>query len=543
MATKERFIIESMFMIADKDGKDVPFILNHAQATLDDSFTGRDILPKARQRGLSSYYIARALAKCLSVRNTNAVIVAHEDTATKKMLKKAHYMINHIRGPKPVIKNSSANQITFPKMGSTLSIGTAGSDNVGVGDTIHFLHCSEVALWQNPKALLSGLFQAVPKNGEIGMESTGRGQGNYYHRAVMRAAKGSSRYRLHFFDWQSDPEYSYDLTTQEEEDLKADFNPDWNELELYETNALTLGQLSWRRDKIEEMDYDLDLFKQEYPMYLDECFQASGRSVFNTINYKPTKDFEKIDAHTHILKDHPNPNMHYAIGGDVGGGVGQDNSVAEIVCLETMEQVGEYVNNKISPDIFGLKLAELGKLFNYAYMTVENNNHGIVTIKELTRLDAVGNEIYPDYLLYKKVKGQNGTKEEVDLLTDIGFRTSVKSKPFLVGNLRKLVVKDLTVHSEIIKDEMDSFIETETGKLQAEEGCHDDTVMGMAMCMIGFERAVLYTTTTTTFKPTILNDPFSLESIIKELHTGQQGYPIAPQVSAGDDNENTNTIH
>jgi len=57
MATKERFIIESMFMIADKDGNDVPFLLNPAQAALDDTLSGRDIIPKARQEGISSYYI------------------------------------------------------------------------------------------------------------------------------------------------------------------------------------------------------------------------------------------------------------------------------------------------------------------------------------------------------------------------------------------------------------------------------------------------------------------------------------------------------
>jgi len=531
-------------MIANKDGEDVPFLLNPSQAALDAAYTGRDIIPKARQQGFSSYYIARALAKCLSVRNTNAVMVAHEDTATKKMLKKAHYMIDHIRGPKPVIKNSSANQITFPKMGSTLSIGTAGSDNVGVGDTIHFLHCSEVALWENPKALLSGLFQAVPKNGEIGMESTGRGQGNYYHRAVMRAAKGNSRYRLHFFNWQDFPEYTYNLTNAEEEQLLANLNPDWAELELYEKGLLTLGQIAWRRDKIEEMDYDLDLFKQEYPMFLDECFQSSGRSVFNSINYEPTPTFRRIDAHTHILDDHPNPNLSYAIGGDIGGGVGQDNSVAEIICLDTMEQVGEYVNNKIAPDVFGLKLAELGRLFNMAYITPENNNHGIVTIKELTRADDKGKEVYPNYLVYKKAKGKGGVKEEVDRLTDIGFRTSVKSKPFAIGNLRKLVVKDLLIHSEFLKDEMDSFIETDTGKMQAEVGCKDDTVMALAMCMIGFDRAVLYTTTPAKrFKNTMYNDPFSLESIIEEMRKGARGFPISAQTATGTDDENTNTIH
>lgn len=36
MPSIERDIIETMFMIADKEGNDVPFLLNEAQASLDD---------------------------------------------------------------------------------------------------------------------------------------------------------------------------------------------------------------------------------------------------------------------------------------------------------------------------------------------------------------------------------------------------------------------------------------------------------------------------------------------------------------------------
>ena len=534
MATLERAIIESMFMIADKDGNDVPFILNSAQAEIDNNLTGRDVIPKARQEGVSSYYLARALAKCLSKRNTRAVIISHEEKATQRMLQKVQYMIKHMRGPKPVIKSMSANAITFPKMDSMLYIGTAGAKKFGRGDTINFLHCSEVAYWPDPKTLTAGLFQAVPKSGEIGIESTGNGQGNWYHKLCMRAQSGLSQYHLHFLPWHTFEEYQKPLTPEQEEQLRNNLNPDWNELELIEKHGLTLNQIAWRRDTLEELDYDLKLFAQEYPMTLAECFQATGYSLFTNVDYEETNNWERVERTLHILKGHPDYRLSYAIGADVGAGVGQDSSVAQIICLNTMEQVGEYADNSIPPDEFGLKLAELGKKFNNAYIIPENNNHGIVTISELLK-------VYPNHLIYKRPRKGSGLREDVDKITDYGFRTSVKSKPYAIGELRKLTNKykrdddRLTIHSPALKDEMDSFVEDENGKMGAEVGSHDDRVMAMAMVVVGLERALIASSTNVTFMPTMENDPFSLDSIIKELHGREQNFPIKPQFATEQD--------
>ena len=46
--TEERFIIENLFRIDNKEREDVPFILNETQRRLDDNFTGRDIIVKER---------------------------------------------------------------------------------------------------------------------------------------------------------------------------------------------------------------------------------------------------------------------------------------------------------------------------------------------------------------------------------------------------------------------------------------------------------------------------------------------------------------
>jgi hypothetical protein len=81
------------------------------------------------------------------------------------MLARVHYYLENLRGPKAVIKNSSKNELTFPKTNSMFYIGTAGSRKFGRGDMITDLHCSEVAYWEDPKSLITGLFQAVPRNG------------------------------------------------------------------------------------------------------------------------------------------------------------------------------------------------------------------------------------------------------------------------------------------------------------------------------------------------------------------------------------------
>lgn len=528
-------------MIANKDGDDVPFILNSAQSQLDTNLTGRDIIPKARQEGISSYYLGRALAKCLGKRNTKAVIISHEEKATQRMLQKIHYFIEHIRGPKPIIKNMSQNAITFPKTDSMIYIGTAGAKKFGRGDTINFLHCSEVAYWPDPKGLLSGLFQAVPKSGEIGLESTGNGKGNYYHRACMRAAIGESRYRLHFFDWQSFPEYTDELSPSEEQFILSNLKPDWDELMLMERFSLTPGQISWRRGKIEELDYDISEFQQEYPMTLDECFQATGRSIFHNVDVRQDAKWERVDSNTYHLEGHPYPSYKYAVGVDVGGGIGGrssnknakskgdgDRSVIQVVCLDTMHQVLEYANNSIAPDVLSAKIAKVGKHFNNAFITVENNNHGIVTISELLKL-------YPNYLIYKRPRGKSGLRDEVDKITDYGFRTSVKSKPYAIGELRKLIAHELVIYSSFLKDEMDSFVENDNGQMEAESGCFDDRVMALAMCIVGIEKALLYTGNQIYVQPDVKDDPFTLESIISEMHSRQLKFPISEQAATAED--------
>lgn len=525
MATKERLVIEAMLMIASKSRGDVPFELNSAQARLDHALSGFDITAKARQEGVSSYYLARFLVACLGERNVRAVVISHDRESTQRMLGRVNYYIEHIRGPKPIIKNQSKNEITFPKTNSAFYIGTAGSRKFGRGDTITHLHCSEIAYWPDPKSLASGLFQAVPKDGsgEIGIESTGNGVGNYFHNMCMSAAQGRGRYRLHFFPWHTFPEYTEHLSEAEAAEIMANLDPKLEEPEIVERFGIDAGRIAFRRNILSDIDYDLKLFKQEYPFTLDECFQASGSSIFSRYTYRPTDDWYEAAPHMYMLAGHPQKQFTYVLGADPSGGTGNDNSVIEVFCLDTFEQVGEWIHDKTEPDIFAEKIAQVGELFNFAYAVVESNNHGILTLAELRK-------IYPRQQIYN----ETGLRSTTDFgaLRNEGHRTTIVSKPWMIGMYRKALAEGLVIHSPILVSEMSTFVEKETGKMEAEEGCHDDTVIASCKATLGFHRASMRAASSSGLVQVPQKDPFVLGSLIEELQgRGRTGFLIPDQSS------------
>ena len=112
--------------------------------------------------------------------------------------------------------------------------------------------------------LTTGLFQAVPRNGSITLESTGNGR-NWFYRQCVRARDGKGRFKLLFLNWQDFPEYNLDLTQDEEREVLASLDPDLEEVALYEEGLLSLGQIKFRREKLwDEFDLDVTKFKQEF---------------------------------------------------------------------------------------------------------------------------------------------------------------------------------------------------------------------------------------------------------------------------------------
>jgi hypothetical protein len=480
--SRYRTVIESMFQIVNKDGVRVDFRLNDVQARLDAGWTRRNIIPKARQEGVSSYIIARFCAKCLTQDNRTCVVISHEAEATQRLFSRADYILSNLKGGvKPELGRNSQREIFFKKTNSTFFIGTAGSRSFGHGDTITDLHLSEASRYPDPEAIVRGTFPAAER-GEITVESTGNGVGNWFHRQSVRAREGLG-FALHFFAWLDDREYALSFPSPElREAFLASLRSDLEEPELLAA-GVTPEQLAWRRERLTiDFEGDLRAFKESYPTTFDECFQSTGYGFFKRVRYIETPDWRRHSTNLHVLGDHPKVGLSYVIGADPSGGVGRDNAAAQVFCLETREQVAEFASAQIEPPEFATELARLGTWFNNAYINVERNNHGGTTLSHL--LDA-----YPIALLHRGSHGEQATQEILSRLSHFGTAVTASSRGLILGTARQLLATEFVIHSPALRSELATFVEGADGKIEADAGCFDDRVFATAHALIVTEQA------------------------------------------------------
>ena len=120
-----------------------------------------------------------------------------------------------------------------------------------------------------------------------------------------------------------------------------------------------------------------------------------------------------------------------------------------------------------------------------------------------------------------------------------GRNTNRRTRPLFLNGLRAdMAHGSITVYSPVCYEEMTTFIEHEDGKLAAQEGCHDDTVIALALANSKIQRAQLVAVQKRRQgeKRIINNDPFRFDNILKNIKRGQ--FPIRPQHAFGIQNLN-----
>ncbi|MCA1807618.1 MAG: hypothetical protein LC687_07205, partial [Actinobacteria bacterium] len=242
--------------------------------------------------------------------------------------------------------------------------------------------------------------------------------------------------------------------------------------------------LYWRRVKINQKG--MDLFKQEYPAFPEEAFLTTGRPVFDpgsimsALNESngPT---ERMALELTTWAKHPqgellmyrslDPGETYYIGADVAMGVRNgDYSVAQV--LDSKKRQVAVWRGHVHPDYYAEILFRLGNLYNQAKIAVEANNHGLLTVNLLYK-----NWHYPN--VYMNLVEDKMDDADTDKL---GFQTNTKTKPMIIDDLRASIrLGEIFIYDKVTLNEMLSFVVKESGKLEAEEGCHDDCVMSLAI--------------------------------------------------------------
>ena len=490
--------IEKLFDVVDKDGHSMSFRLNAVQDRLLRELTGQDIILKARQQGISTLILAMFTLDFLTIENARLVLISHETQATQRLFDRVQYFLDSVKknypGDLPFnLSISSRHELKNKLNGSTFYIGTAGARAFGHGDTITALHLSELSRYDEPERLLTGVLQAVPKEGKIVIESTANGY-NYFYKVWEKNADKPQPYHTHFVPWFETPEYSMPLPTNFE------FAPE--ELEILNTYHLSKEQMYWRRWKIEQLNESLDepnQFHEQFPSNPKEAFISSGNKVWSPsliswymlhtksylkrgelIGYNPPFLDENETGSLRIWEE-PNEFHRYVIGVDVSEGkiVAEgdtesetDYSCAIVLDRMTWHQVAEW-HGKVDPDVLGRKVDTLGHYYNDALIAVERNAMGLTPLTILRDLN------YPN-LYYREKFGLMANKRTAEL----GWVTDMITKDILINEATQILrEKRIDIYDEEIVSEMMSYIRDSHGHARAEKSAHDDRVMALLIAV------------------------------------------------------------
>ncbi len=472
-------------------------MFNAAQVDYYDHRTRRDVILKPRQLGFSTQICGLFFADTLLRPNTTSVIVAHDTDSSEKIFRIVQLFWERLPEEERLRvgapRFSNRREFLWPHINSHFFVGTAGALTFGRGQTINNLHCSEFAFWPRPEEALTALTEAVPADGRIVIESTANGMGNHFHDLWVEAKAGGNAFAPQFYVWFESPEYRTvgeglgDLTGEEQK--------------LKDTWGLDNDQIRWRRGKQRELR---DRFAQEYPESDVTCFLASGRCCFgvNALTIAQAriaaetspdiiaglpdgdKSISIAPARLSVWR-RPEANRLYVIGADVGEGLaGGDASCACVLDKESGEQVAE-LHGRIPPERFGQLLYALGWFYNMATVAVERNNHGHSTLNTLRHALR-----YPR--LYYHVR-YDRTGNSAPML---GWPTDQATKPIMVDDLAAAIAGGhLLVHSSGLVDECFTFVTTDSGSQEAQEGKHDDRVIAAGIAWQARKRGVSRGTT------------------------------------------------
>lgn len=508
-------LIELFFLVVNKEQKTVPFFLNEVQLdfinklnkAVDEFNNGKIreiafLILKGRQQGFTTVITYYQLACILINRNFQGFTVADESSNTEAIFQnKAKFPYEQLPElMKPSEKFNNKRQLLFDKLNSSWSVDTA-TENMGRSRTINFFHGSECAFWRNGISITqAGLGEAFTKNCIKIYESTANGFNDF------EKMWSSGRYINCFYEWWKTPEY---YTKFENTEIKKEFIENIGKIDtwiykrlkwLKESKNLTYEQLYWYYNKYENY-IDKELIKQEYPCTPEEAFLSTGACYFNKekiiqrltelkkpikigyFNYteKTKKDYngkeyiaitdikwiDDENGYIQIYEDKQD-RLPYVLGGDTAG-EGSDFFTGHVINNITGKQVAK-LKKQFNEVEYIKQMYCLGMYYNKALIGIETNFSTYPTNK----LEEIR---YPNLYIREKEDDYTNRKEK-----KYGFKTTQITRPLILANLQQIVLEEIEkiVDEETLR-EMLKFIKNDNGRPEAEQGEHDDLVLGLAI--------------------------------------------------------------
>lgn len=347
--------------------------------------------------------------------------------------------IKPIRWMRMKAPKDDATQMAFPNKSKIRSVPTGKAG--GRGFTTKLLVVDEAAFIENVEKFYISVYPTINNaGGSVFVISTVNGvggMGGWYYRTYKAAEAHENKFVIAEMHYTEHPDYN---------------DPEW----IADTRA-QLGPRGWRQEVEGE-------FLASGNTYIDgEYIAEMEKRVVKPIRVEH-------GGKLWIWKD-PEPGHHYSVGADCATMGGHDFSTFTVIDADTGEPVAEY-RGKLQEDGFARIMAEVAYRYNTALVAPEvNATAGGKVTESLVNVQK-----------YRRVyRGENGQP---------GWQTTMRTRNYLITQLESYLYepKSWPIVSQRFVDELKTFIVTDSGKIEHDDGCHDDVIFSW---MIGTANDVL----------------------------------------------------
>lgn len=485
-------VTKNIYRIKAENGESVKFvpnvsqqkIINIIEQAINKGEKVRLIIVKGRQLGGSSLIQRIMLSYAQTTPNFSGYTVAHNTDSAKAIFDDhIKYAFDTLPGVFKSLYKVDRNNVCQLKFenpecyGSSIRVGSSARSK-----TISFLHVSEAAeiakdysAWME---LINGSFEAA-NQGHIILESTTAGLNLFYDFVTKQITSNYPEYQVLFLPWMDAKKYQRALP----------HNDGWKKeyLELAKKHKLELDpqarynltdeQFFFYYNKAVEKGGQV---KAEYPLCIEEAFVSSSDTIFeieNIIELDKTKKPFVTNSGVKIYVPAV-PGRKYSVGIDPVTGEGQDSCSISVVDYITREQVA-CTGGKYTPEEAAVLAVNLGYYYNKALITCETNGNGIATSNEIRKLE------YPEDRIFKRFVIDSNSQTNVRI-PKFGFATTGKNRPVMISELRHAVEEgEQKINDAQTLQQMKTFVRKLNGRVEHEEGYHDDCIFGLMLANEG----------------------------------------------------------
>lgn len=391
-------------------------------------------------------------------------------------------------------------------------VARSSGENAARGiSAVSILILDEAGFIENGKAVYAtcAACMASNPNSKTVMVSTPNGHDELYYNTYKQALAHENNFTAVQFRWYQDPRYNKNLKWfkkgKDEEKAKWFYEPTLDAegtVKYDEEHWEKMVQDGWtpRSPWYDEMCKSFNNDSMKIAQELDVSFQGSANNVVapefieqqSNLNVRePLSDFkDPMNDETWFWKK-PIDGHRYLVGVDPSRGVSADRTAIEIIDMDgedenglpIIEQVGEYVGKKLGDDIGGM-VYQYANLYNEAYVVVDcTGGQGDALI--LTMIQLGYKNFYYEDGNQKTYTVQNQSDKPLNFSDRLpGFHFQGNRYPVLASFAGMVRSNEFKIRSTRVINELDTWIfEGETGRMNHQEGSHDDTICSLAMAL------------------------------------------------------------